>query len=204
MEFKFKIGDTVRLLTPQELEAEKGLYVDDENDILIADSAHPKGWSDDLVTMFESEFKDNQGKVFKIKHQSEEYSGFPTYEIVEVGNNDNELREISELALVAVCESSVNNKTMVPDFASLWDNIEGLQTAHISVEGITVTNPDTALEQARKIMEHAVSMVNSLGVKIGFVDYEVDGEEQSFISLENKYGIYISKDEFGQGGKFDE
>lgn len=214
MKFKFKIGDKVRLLTPEELEQEKGLYVDHEGDIMIADSAQRYTdddlvtlFSDDLVTLFSREFTENQGNVFKITHQKD--CKFPMYEMKGV-DNGLEIGDVSELVIVSVDESltslkagGVNVEVNTDASGVDWTQL-GESALAITPNGILGVNSDTALEQARKIMEHAVSMVNSLGVKVGFVDYEVDGEEQSFISLENKYGIYVSKDEFGQGGKFDE
>lgn len=208
MKFKFKIGDKVRLLTPEELEQEKGLYVDHEGDIMIADSAQ-RYTDDDLVTLFSGEFTENQGNVFKITHQKDDYCKFPMYEMKGV-DNGLEIGEVSELVIVSVDESltslkagGVNVEVNTDASGVDWTQLGGGALA-ITPNGVFGVNSDTALEQARKIMEHAISMVNSLGVKVGLVDYEVDGEEQSFISLENKYGIYISKDEFGQGGKFDE
>lgn len=173
MTVKYQEGDKVRLITKEELEKENGLFTNRSGDVYItATGIHDCC----LLTLTKNEFLDNQGVVFEIITEEVDRYGSLSYRLYNQSEDGDWIECVSPLAIRPATETVQEPRVT------------------ISSSGFGVNYIESPLEQARKIMEHAVESINDLGVTLEIAD-------TLQLCLDSKEGIYISKNVFGQEGR---
>lgn len=198
----FKSGDKVRFLTEEEIDQSDKLKFGCDGDIWVVTGNE---WRDSILTVTKDEYElaTRDGAKLEILRKDAQ----PNYYVIIVeldGLRVGRIEGVRGELLVAVESIQPENSEASDPIDGFFNKVDswieqGRSGLCITPNGAVALNAETNLEKARKIMKHAVEQINALGVVVTHIALQGD----TYPSLENAEGVFISKDSFGQDERED-